>query len=158
MKSPQGGTRATARRARNLFVLAICAALGIAAASATALAKKPATKPKAPKITVHTPVTPGSGYLALGDSVTFGYEEAQVVPAPNYADASSFLGYPELLGSELHLTVANAACAGETSSSLIDPTAQSNGCENTPTKGNVGYRTMFPLHVNYSGSQLAYAV
>ena len=96
--------------------------------------------------------------MALGDSVTFGYEEPTVVPAPNYADASSFLGYPEQLGSELHLTVANAACSGETSSSLIDPTAQSNGCENTPGKGNVGYRTMFPLHVSYTGSQLGYAV
>ncbi len=158
MKSPQGGTRATARRALKLLVLVSCAAVGIAAVSATALAKKPAKKPTAPKITIHTPVAPGSGYLALGDSVTFGYEEAQVVPAPNYADASSFLGYPELLGSELHLTVANAACSGETSSSLINPTAQSNGCENTPTKGNVGYRTMFPLHVKYSGSQLAYGV
>jgi lysophospholipase L1-like esterase len=158
MKSSQGGTRAPARRALKLLVLAICATLGIAAASATALAKKPATKPKAPKITVHTPVAPGSGYLALGDSVTFGYEEATVVPAPNYPVASSFLGYPELLGKELHLTVANAACPGETSSSLVDATAQSNGCENTPTKGNVGYRTQFPLHVKYSGSQLAYAV
>jgi lysophospholipase L1-like esterase len=90
--------------------------------------------------------------------VTFGYEEQQVVPTPNYADASSFIGYPELLGSELHLNVVNAACAGETSASLIDATAQSNGCENTPGKGNVGYRTQFPLHVKYSGSQLAFAV
>ncbi len=158
MQSPQGGTRATARRALKVLVLAMCAVVGIAAASAPALAKKPAKKPKAPKITSHTPVTPGSGYLALGDSVSFGYEEAQVVPAPNYADASSFLGYPEVLGSELHLTVANPACPGETSSSLIDPTAQSNGCENTPGGGNVGYRTQFPLHVKYSGSQLSYGV
>ena len=158
MEGLQGGTRATARRALKFVVLMVCAALGLALASAPALANKPAAKPKAPKITIHTPVTPGSGYLALGDSVVFGYEEQEVVPAPNYADASSFLGYPELLGSELHLTVANAACPGETSSSMIDPTAQSNGCENTPGKGNVGYRTMFPLHVNYSGSQLNYAV
>ena len=81
-----------------------------------------------------------------------------MVPAPNYADASSFTGYPEVLGSELHLTVANAACSGETSSSLIDPTAQSNGCENTPGMGNVGYRTLHPLHVSYTGSQLDYGV
>ena len=54
------------------------------------------------------------------------------MPAPNYQDASSFLGYPELLGSELHLNVVNPACPGETSASLIDATAQSNGCENTP--------------------------
>ncbi|HTC73528.1 MAG TPA: SGNH/GDSL hydrolase family protein [Solirubrobacteraceae bacterium] len=157
MEGLQGGTRATARRALTFVVLTACAALGLALVSAPALAKKPAKKPTASKITIHTPVTPGSGYLALGDSVTFGYEEQQVVPAPNYADAASFLGYPELLGSELHLTVANAACSGETSSSLIDATAPSNGCENSPG-GGPGYRTMFPLHVKYSGSQLDYAV
>ncbi len=157
MQSVHGGTRATARRAFKIAALTICAALGLALASGTALGKKSHKKPPASKVSIHTPLTRGSAYLALGDSVSFGYEEQTVAPAPNYADASSFLGYPELLGSELHVTVANAACPGETSSSLVDATAQSNGCENTPTKGNVGYRTMFPLHVNYSGSQLAYA-
>ena len=81
MEGLQGGTRATARRALKFAVLTVCAALGLALASGPALAKKPAKKPKAPKITFNTPVTPGSGYLALGDSVVFGYEEQQVVPA-----------------------------------------------------------------------------
>ncbi len=103
------------------------------------------------------PVTPGSGYLALGDSVTFGYEESNVVPTPNYNKASNFYGYPEQIGPQLRLQVANAACPGETSSSLINPRAESNGCENTLGKG-VGYRTAFPLHVRYRGSQLAYGV
>ena len=97
------------------------------------------------------PVTSGSQYLALGDSVTFGYEEAQVVPAPNYNDASSFIGYPEQLGAELHLKVANASCPGETSASLVNESAPSNGCES-------GYRAQFPLHVPYKGSQLAFAI
>ncbi len=97
------------------------------------------------------PVLRGSGYLALGDSVTFGYEEAQVVPAPTYADASSFVAYPEMIGRELGLQVSNPACPGETSASLINASAKSNGCENA-------YRRAFPLHVHYSGSQLAYAV
>jgi lysophospholipase L1-like esterase len=130
-----------------VFVLA---GLAVASAPAQAKAKRPTSPPPA--------VTPGSRYLALGDSVTFGYEEAQVVPAPDYADAASFPGYPEQLGSELHLTVANAACPGETSASLIDASAASNGCENTPGMGNVGYRTVYPLHVKYKGSQLAFAV
>jgi lysophospholipase L1-like esterase len=109
------------------------------------------------------PITPssvstGSRYLALGDSVTFGYEEGAVVPHPNYKDASSFLGYPEILGRELHLTVANLACPGETSSSLINPKAQSNGCENAPGAPHTGYRTLYPLHVHYKGSQLAYGL
>lgn len=135
----------------------VCALGLLFAMSGNALAKKHKHKPKKPSITPNTAITKGSGYLALGDSVTFGYEEQQVVPAPNYPDASSFIAYPALLGKELHLTVANAACSGETSSSLIDATAQSNGCENSPG-GGPAYRTMFPLHVSYSGSQLAYAV
>lgn len=97
------------------------------------------------------PVARGSTYLALGDSVTFGYQEQQVVPAPDYTHARSFVGYPELLGSALRLRVFNAACPGETSASLVDASAPSNGCENV-------YRKSFPLHVRYRGSQLAYAV
>jgi lysophospholipase L1-like esterase len=158
---------AVARRAVRRLLVMVCAAALFAALGGSALAKNPAgkkpkgktpTAAKGPKLTPHSPITKGSAYLALGDSVTFGYEEPQVVPAPNYADAASFVGYPELLGAELHLTVANAACSGETSSSLINPAAQSNGCENTPGKGNVGYRTLHPLHVHYTGSQLAFAV
>jgi lysophospholipase L1-like esterase len=104
-------------------------------------------------------VTPGSRYLALGDSVAFGYVESQVLPAPDYRRASSFLGYPEHLGAGLRLKVANASCPGETSASLIDPSAPSNGCENTtPPSPNGAYRTQFPLHVRYRGSQLGYAV
>lgn len=97
------------------------------------------------------PVTRGSGYVALGDSVTFGYQEPQVFPAPDYGDARTFLGYPEQLGAELHLKVTNLACPGETSASLINTGAPSLGCEN-------GYRKAYPLHVRYTGSQLAYAV
>jgi lysophospholipase L1-like esterase len=105
------------------------------------------------------PLTRGSLYLALGDSVTFGYQEPNVVPAPNYRNASSFLGYPEHLGAELHLRIINTACPGETSASLIDPSAPSNGCENSPPPGpNASYRKSFPLHVRYKGAQLAYAV
>jgi lysophospholipase L1-like esterase len=104
------------------------------------------------------PVVPGTQYLALGDSVTFGYMEPQVVPTPTYGNAASFLAYPEQLGSELHLSVVNAACPGETSSSLINPTGASNGCENNPAHTSANYRTLHPLHVAYKGSQLAYAL
>jgi lysophospholipase L1-like esterase len=145
------------RRALRAALIMACALGLLLAMSGSALAKKHKHKPKKPSITPTTAITKGSGYLALGDSVTFGYEEQQVVPAPNYGDASSFVAYPQLLGKELHLTVANAACSGETSSSLIDTTAPSNGCENSPN-GGPAYRTNFPLHVSYSGSQLAYAV
>jgi lysophospholipase L1-like esterase len=125
--------------------------LGAVAAPAGA-AVRPVTRP---------PVVPGSQYLALGDSITFGYREATTVPPPNYRAASTFIGYPQLVAAGLHLKAANAACAGETSSSFVNPTAPSNGCENhappitTPTEL---YRTNFPLHVSYKGSQLAFAV
>jgi lysophospholipase L1-like esterase len=142
----------TARRALLAAVLIVCAAGPLAAATASA----PAALQSA---TQAPPVTLGSRYLALGDSVTFGYQEPQVVPAPEYRNASSFPGYPEQLGAELHLIVANAACPGETSASLIDSFAQSNGCENSlPPNSKVGYRRQFPLHVRYKGGQMAYAL
>ena len=71
-----------------------------------------------------------------------------------------YVAYPQL-ASELfrpRKKVFNASCPGETSSSLISVTSQSNGCESSidPVPGP-GYRTYNPLHVAYSGSQLAYA-
>jgi lysophospholipase L1-like esterase len=149
------------KRLHASVVLAICGLAAFALLSAPAIAKKPAKNTK-PAITGKpvkgAPVVPGSRYLALGDSVTFGYEEASVVPAPNYNDAASFVNYPQVLGQEYHLNVANASCPGETSSSLINTSAPSNGCENNPAHSSSNYRTRFPLHVSYSGSQLAYAL
>jgi lysophospholipase L1-like esterase len=100
----------------------------------------------------------GRGYLAIGDSVTFGYKESTTKPPPDYTKAAKFRGFPEQMGAALHLRVTNAACPGETSSSLIDPKAQSYGCENYPGAPDVGYRRAFPLHESYKGSQLAFAV
>ncbi len=111
----------------------------------------------APQRAQRAPVIPSSRYLALGDSVTFGYQEPTVVPKPNYKDAASFFGYPEQLGPQLKLKVTNAACPGETSSSLINVNAVSNGCENILGKP-AGYRRLFPLHARYRGPQLAFAV
>jgi lysophospholipase L1-like esterase len=103
------------------------------------------------------PVTPGSNYLALGDSVTFGYAEPNSIPTPDYTNASNFTGFPEDVASDLGINVGNAACPGETSSSLINDTLQSNGCETQPG-GSPGYRAAYPLHVTYGGSQLKFAV
>jgi lysophospholipase L1-like esterase len=97
-------------------------------------------------------------YLALGDSVTFGFEESQVQPPPDYKDAASFHAYPEFVGDAVGLRVRNAACPGETTASFIDPSAPSNGCENLYPNVSSGYRTVFPLHVAYEGSQLSFAV
>ncbi len=96
-------------------------------------------------------------YLALGDSVAFGYVPPQAVPAPNYSDPRSFVGYPEDVARALHIPVSNASCPGETTASFLVPGAPSNGCENSPGS-SVGYRTEFPLHVQYRGTQMQYAL
>lgn len=103
------------------------------------------------------PVHAGVEYLALGDSVAFGYRPPEVTPPQDYFDASNFAGYPEDVASAIPLVLTNASCPGETTASMITPGAQSNGCENSPGSP-IGYRTAFPLHVDYSGTQLAYAV
>jgi lysophospholipase L1-like esterase len=96
-------------------------------------------------------------YLALGDSVAFGYQPPGMVPPPNYNDPGSFVGYPEVLAQQLHVHVANAGCPGETTGSMLSVTAQSNGCENH-VGGPGGYRTAFPLHVKYQNAQVDYAL
>jgi len=90
-----------------------------------------------------------NNYLALGDSVTFGYDPLLVQPG---VSPTVFVGYPQL-ASDLfrpRLKVFNAACPGETSTSLISGTRPDNGCQNF--RQFVG-----ALHVSYSGSQLGYA-
>jgi lysophospholipase L1-like esterase len=107
------------------------------------------------------PVVAGSRYLALGDSVPFGYREPTSIPTPNFHRPKTFVGYPEDVAANLGLTLTNAACPGETTASFINDKAQSNGCENTFTKGAKptpgGYRTFYRLHHAYQGSQLAFA-
>jgi len=147
---------------RRLRVVAVVSMVLVSAllvlGSGAALAKsKHKHKPK-PAPAKNLPVTPGSQYLALGDSVTFGYMEPTVVPAPNYGDAASFPGYPEQLGARLHLSVANPACPGETAASLVNASAPSNGCENNPSNDPAKDYRHNPLHVNYKGSQLAFAL
>ena len=97
------------------------------------------------------------GYLALGDSVAFGYRPISVTPLPGYLNPANFTGYPEDLAAMLRLRLVNASCPGETSSSMINPAAQNNGCE-SGVQGGPGYRSFAPLHVRYGGSQLNYAV
>ena len=148
----------SARRIRVAAVVSLVFVSALLAlGSGPALAKaKP--KPGGTAPAKNLPVIPGSQYLALGDSVTFGYMEPTVVPAPNYGDAAAFLGYPEQLGSQLHLSVANAACPGETAASLVSASAPSNGCENNPAHISADNYRNNPLHVNYKGSQLAFAL
>jgi lysophospholipase L1-like esterase len=148
----------SARRGRVVAIVSmVCLTALLVLGSGSALARsKHKPKPVAPA--KNLPVIPRSQYLALGDSVTFGYMEPTVVPAPNYGDAASFPGYPEQLGARLRLSVANASCPGETSASLINASAPSNGCENSPSHNSSDNYRNHPLHVKYKGSQLAFAL
>jgi len=91
------------------------------------------------------------GYLALGDSVPFGFNP--LVTLAQRANPSVFVGYPEAYAAMRELTVTNLACPGETSGSMIatpTPANPDNGCRR--------YRSRFPLHTSYSGPQLAFAL
>jgi lysophospholipase L1-like esterase len=100
-------------------------------------------------------------YLALGDSVAFGFVPSAATPAPNYLVQHSFVSYANYVAQSLDERVSNASCPGETTASMLDPAAQSNGCENSYSGGQLvpgGYRTLYPLHVQYQGSQVDYAL
>ncbi len=86
----------------------------------------------------------GHSYLALGDSVPFGLN-----PLVSARDASNFTGYPEVVAKSLNIEHVNAACPGEATGGFISLTGTDNVCR--------PFRSVFPLHVAYSGTQLAFA-
>ena len=91
----------------------------------------------------------GSQYLALGDSVVFGYITHDAFA---YVNPDNFIGYPALVGQARHLDVSNAACPGEATGGFLAVNGADNGC--------VPYKAHFPLHVPYNGAatQEAYAL
>jgi len=86
----------------------------------------------------------GRHYLALGDSVAFGYN-----PLLDFRDENNFIGYPARVTDALDDRVANVSCPGETSSHFIALTGVDRGCG--------AYRKAFPLHHLYTTSQLDFA-
>ena len=88
----------------------------------------------------------GHPYLALGDSVSFGF----ITQAGfEYQNPDNFVGFPSYVGLELGKTPTNASCPGETTAGFISATGADNGCR--------PYKASFPLHTSYSGTQLAFA-
>ncbi len=81
-------------------------------------------------------------YLALGDSIAFGYDPL--------TDPRTHEGYPELLAQRLGLEVTNASCPGEATGGFLSPIGNDNGCREN--------REAYPLHVAYEGAQLAFAL
>ena len=97
--------------------------------------------------------TPQHHYLALGDSITFGYV-SHPAPSPDgsnpFSNADNFTGYPTYVGAALGLQTVNAACPGETSTSVMAFGTHDAGC--------ASYREAYPLHVAYTGlTQLQFA-
>jgi lysophospholipase L1-like esterase len=92
--------------------------------------------------------TPGEetppSYLALGDSVAFGFNPLLDLRTQGVT------GYPELLAERLGLPVTNLSCPGEASGGFTSPTGADNHCREN--------RQMFPLHADYEGTQLAAAM
>lgn len=81
-------------------------------------------------------------YLALGDSVAFGYD-----PRTNHQNDS---GYAEMIAAKQQLDLSNAACPGEESGGFMAPDGDDRGCREN--------RQKYALHVQYTGTQLAFAI
>lgn len=90
---------------------------------------------------------PGRPYLALGDSVPFGFINNAGFA---YLNPDNFIGYPNYVGRSLMFDTVNASCPGETSASFLSSSAPDRGCHL--------YRSQVPLHVAYSSTQLDFAV
>jgi lysophospholipase L1-like esterase len=90
----------------------------------------------------------GPRYLALGDSVSFGF----ITQAGfEYVNANNFIGFPTYAGRRANMDVVNAACPGETTGSFLSSTAPDDGCRQFRLAGA-------QLHVSYSSTQLDFAL
>ena len=88
-------------------------------------------------------------YLALGDSVAFGFIDQA---GYEYYYPTNFVSYADYLDLALGSNLTNAACPGETTGSFISSAAPDDGCRY--------YRSLFALHVVYisaRSTQLAFA-
>jgi lysophospholipase L1-like esterase len=115
-------------RVRLLALISAAALLGLAAVPASASSE-------------------GHGYLALGDSVPFGFN-----PLADPTSANNFVGYPEIVAQKLNIEDVNASCPGEATGGFLSLTGTDNVCR--PYRFTYG----FPLHVAYSSSQIDFAL
>jgi len=101
-------------------------------------------------------------YLALGDSIPFGYNPTLFSPSLPTPTPAQFTGYPEVVAQIEHLLQSqkevNAGCPGETSGSFWIAGAPDNGCNGLGPDGQPPFKTSIGLHTNYTGTQLAFAV
>jgi lysophospholipase L1-like esterase len=83
-------------------------------------------------------------YLALGDSVAYGFDPTIANPTPE-----KFVGYPEIVAEVKSKRLKNAACPGQSSKSFLAG-GFDVGCEE--------FRQAVGLHVPYTGTQVNFAV
>jgi lysophospholipase L1-like esterase len=118
--------------------------LAVLATAAAVSAAVPPAGAQTPTVTASS----SGGYLALGDSIAFGYNP--LLDPSN--GPSQYVGYPDLVAKSLGLAETNASCPGEATGGFIHRNSpDDNGCETT-------WRALYRLHVNYASSQLTYAV
>jgi lysophospholipase L1-like esterase len=121
--------------------MALAAAL-LTGVSSTSASARPAVEPAQHS----NPATSNApAYLALGDSVPFGY--SPLLPIGNPA---RYVGYPELAAPKLDLKLANLSCPGQTSGGFLSLTGTDFGC--------FDFRKVAALHTSYSGTQLQAAL
>lgn len=90
----------------------------------------------------------GHSYLALGDSVPFGFNPNPAL----WSNAANFTGYPEIVAQQLNIEDVNATCPGEATGGFLSLTGTDNVCR--PYRFVLGE----PLHVKYAGTQMAFAL
>ena len=105
----------------------------------------------------------GYTYLALGDSIPYGFDPTKFVPPtvaqpfPPLPKPVDFIGYPEIVSNVKQLQHVHASCPGETSGSFLVFKARDNGCNGPGPQGQPAFKTSIGLHENYDSSQLAFA-
>ena len=96
-------------------------------------------------------------YLALGDSIPFGYNPTVIPPA-----VDKYIGYPEVIATATHLLqskkLVNASCPGETSGSFLVLGAPDLGCLDPGPQGQPGFKYSVGLHTMYQGTQSDFAL
>lgn len=86
-------------------------------------------------------------YLALGDSVAFGYITQAGFA---YINADNFVGYPAYIAQAKRFNKADATCPGETTGSFLSSAAADFGCR--------AFRSRAPLHGSYTSTQAEFAI
>src|SRR5260370_38140085 len=66
----------------------------------------------------------GHSYLALGDSVPFGFNPNPAL----WSNADNFIGYPEIVAQRLNIEDVNATCPGEATGGFLSLTRTANAC------------------------------